>query len=210
MESKSVSSYLTSNWINVITAVLMVLIIAQFYVVGGTVIATPAMDAFTRAIAWAGIITSVLMLRAMAVPIMRREKWWWHNFVFYGGFIFAVIAYPFYTDFFNQIYYVTTTAGVGAISSLSAFSFIVGTLATFTMRNRMNIWLTIWILVSIFPWTPFIDIFGAGFFNFSFWSFTTLMAGSAAAQTYVRDIAMLALCARAILTIEKFRPRIME
>jgi hypothetical protein len=188
----------------------MLAMMAQYFVVGGIPVALEITDAFTRALVWVGVITALLMLRAMAIPIMRQEKWWWHNIFFYLGFIFALGTYTTMPALFREVYFVVTTAGVGAISSLSAFAFIVGTLATFTMRNRMNIFLTIFIVVSTLFFTPYADILGAGFYDLGTWMFTVLMAGSAASQTFVRDLAMLAVVVRAVLTIEKFRPKIME
>lgn len=205
MSQKSVSNFLVQNVINIVAVILMVSLIAQYFIKEGLPYGygNVILVAFSNGATWALFMGSALLVWSISREMSEKRKWWWHNIILFLGMGVGMVTYVGLPSLFNSLFYVFGVAGLGVISSLSGFSLVVGITRKIRMSSKINTWIIGMIIIGLIPFTPIADIIGKTL-NDALWGFALSAGlGPISAMSYVGTLATIAFAARAIILVEK-------
>jgi hypothetical protein len=208
--SQSTQSLLT-NIPHVLSIILVLLVVASFYVQGGIDEVTTIrglVSAMAPIIFPIGIIS---LYRSRYRRIARRQKDWQYDVLAFAAFIVSLLimlalpgreADPVFLDIYSLI---AVTSGQ-AFTSLYGFSIIAIMFRTYIARDRYVFWTLLMTIVGLFTSTPIFDLFLPPAADFGRWIQSYVQAAIDVTIYEGYQIATIALLVNMILFREKLRP----
>lgn len=205
-QTKSVSRYLVENWMNFFGIALMIVLFVQYFVQGGIPQIMDVNNAFSYSATWVSIVGVILASRAFYMDMQRKEKWWWHNIIFFVGIILGVGMWAYSTSIYYQVYFYVGLTGVSCLMALGFGAFVIGMFSKFKVNSTINAWLLFWIILGFLPYTYFLDL-APQLNDVGTFMWTVLYASPYTVCMYTIYVGAIAIFFRAVLLIEKIRPR---